>query len=175
MAKNKKYINKLEQNRGLLLQISLIIVLFIILAIFNIESKSGSGVPNSYVEINLEIDTINLKEGNIKRPTPGILNIKITEQAQFKGGKDALIVYLKENLKYPKEALEKDIQGRVYIKFEISEYGKIKDVKVIRNIHPLIDDEAKRLIKEMPDWIPAKANNEQVESEQILPIIFINN
>jgi len=173
MANEKKHINRLEQNRGLLLQISLIIALFLILAIFNVESKSVSDIENSYVEINLEVDTINLKKGNIKRPTPGILNIKITEQAKFKGDKDALSKYFKENLNYPKEALNKDIQGRVYVKFKISEYGKIKDVKIIRSIHPLIDNEAKRLIKEMPDWMPAKANNEQVESEEILPVIFM--
>lgn len=175
MAKEKKHINRLEQNRGLILQISLIIALLIMLAIFNIESKSTQDKGNSYVEINLELDSLCLKDGEIKRPTPDVFNVKITEHATFKGGKEALKKYFKENLNYPKEALNQDIQGRVYVKFKITEYGKIKDVKVIRSIHPLIDNEAIRLINTMPDWIPAKANDEQVRSEQVLPVIFINN
>lgn len=144
------------------------------LGVFNIETKSSEDVENNFVEINLEVDTLNIDLKHITKPKPNKINVKITEQAKFKGGNKALEKYLKENLKYSNEAKDKNIQGRVYVKFKITENGKIKDVKIIRSIHPLIDNEAKKVIKEMPNWIPAKANNEQVESEKVLPIIFIN-
>ncbi len=144
------------------------------LGIFNYESKNIEEVPNNYIQIKLTIDTITLDKQRVKKPNPNILITKITEQAKFKGGKEALVKYFEKNLKYPKEALKKNIQGRVYVKFKISEYGKIKNIKVIRSIHPTIDNEAKRLIKEMPDWIPAKSINNPIKSEQILPIIFMN-
>ncbi len=171
MTKQK---NILEHNRELLLQISLIIVLIIMLGVFNIEIKSSDDKQNNYVEINLDVDTLNNNLNHVSKPKPNNTNVKITEKAKFKGGKKELKKYLQENLNYPKEAKQKNIQGRVYVKFKISENGKIKDVKIIRNVHLLIDNEAKRLIKEMPNWIPAKAGNEQVESEEILPVIFIN-
>ncbi len=165
--------NILEQNRGLLLQISLIIALIVMLGIFNIETNSKEDTQNNYVEINLEIDTLKIGNKTIIKPIPNINKHKITKQAKFKGGKDALKKYLQENLQYPEEAKEKNIQGRVYVKFKISENGKIKQVKVIRSIHPIIDKEAIRIIKSMPSWIPAKSNNENIESEKVLPIIFI--
>jgi len=168
-----KHKNILEHNRGLLLQMSLIIALLIMLVVFNIEIKNSEDPKNNFVEINLEVDTLSVNNKNITKPTPNRANKTMNEQSKFKGGNDALIKYLHKNLNYPEEAKEKNIQGRVYVKFKIAKTGKIKDVKIIRSINPLIDNEAKRLIKEMPDWIPAKANNEQIESEKILPIIFI--
>ncbi len=143
------------------------------LGIFNYESKNIEDVSNNYIQIKLTIDTLISGKQKVKKPNPNILIAKITEQAKFKGGKKALVKYFKENLKYPKEALKKDIQGRVYVKFKISEYGKIKNVKIIRSIYPTIDNEAKRLIKEMPDWIPAKSMDAPIKSEQILPVIFM--
>jgi len=166
--------NILEQNRGLILQISLIITLIIMLGIFNIETNSKEDTLNNYVEINLEIDTLTTGNKTITKPIPKINKHKITEHAKFKGGKDALKKYLQENLQYPNDAKEKNIQGRVYVKFKISETGKIKQVKVIRSIHPIIDKEAIKVVKSMPNWIPAKSNNENIESEKVLAIIFIN-
>jgi TonB family protein len=166
--------NILEQNRRLLLQISLIIALIIMLGVFNIETNSKEDTPNNYVEINLEIDTLKPDNKAVTKPTPNKHKHKITEQAKFKGGKEALKKYLHDNLQYPEEAKEKNIQGRIYVKFKITENGKIKHVKVIRSIHPIIDKEAIRIIKSMPNWIPAKSNNENIESEKVLPIIFIN-
>ena len=169
----KKHPNILEQNRGLLLQLGLIFSLLIMLAIFNYESSSGEDTTKNYVEINLEIDSLSAVNEKITKPLPSHFRINITEQAKFKGGDKALRKYFADNLNYPKQAKEKDIQGRVYVKFTITEYGKIKNVKVVRSIHKLIDNEAIKLIKNMPDWLPAKANNEQVESEHILPVIFL--
>ncbi len=173
MSSHKFRHNKLEQHRGLLLQISIIISLLIMLAAFNFKSKNTSS--GNFVEINLEVDTIKSNNNKIIKPLPQTPNSHISITAQFPGGEKALKLYIKKNLRYPEKAKNKNIQGRVYVKFTISGYGKIKNITVIRSIDPMIDREAVRLIKNMPDWIPAKTNSGTTESEQILPVIFINN
>ncbi len=167
--------NKLEQTRGLILQLSIAAVLFIILAVFNIETKNSENYPKNFVEINLETDNFLTNENILIRPLPITQENIITKQAKFPGGKTALHEYFKNNINYPEEAKQNNIQGRVYVKFTITRYGKIKKAEIIRNISPCIDTEALKLIKNMPDWIPAEYNNETTESIQILPVVFLIN
>ncbi len=167
--------NKLEQHRGLLLQISIIISLMIVLGAFNYKTKNKNKITGDFVEINLEIDTNNSNNKLTTKPLPTFINLNIDTPAQFPGGKIALQKYFKKNLHYPEKAKKQNIQGRIYVKFTITRHGKIKNIKIVRSVNSLIDEEAIKLIKNMPDWTPAKSKNEQVESEQILPVIFINN
>lgn len=67
-------------------------------------------------------------------------------------------------LRYPKEAVEQGIQGRVQIGFTITETGKVTDVRVIRGVHPLLDDEAVRVVEASPDWKPARIKDRKVKS-----------
>ncbi len=163
--------NKLEENRALLLQISIIITLLIVLAAFNYQSRSKSKFDGDFVEINLQIDTAQIPQGKLKPPLP----VKLSKQAEFPGRKEALKNYFMKNLKYPEDAKKQNIQGRIYVKFTVNEYGKITNPKIIRSIYPSLDKEALLLIKNMPDWIPAKKGNLTVKSEQILPVVFIKN
>lgn len=167
---NKYRNNKLEQHRGLLIQIGIIISLLIVLAAFNYKSKNKDNLSGDFIEINLTLNTISSTINKINKPLPG-RNFK---NAEFPGGKDALKLYITTNIKYPEKAKINNIQGRIYIKFTVNRYGKIKNIKVIRSIHPLLNNEAIRLIKDMPDWIPAKSGNETIESEEIIPVIFIS-
>ena len=60
--------------------------------------------------------------------------------------------WIKKNFKYPEEAYENGIQGRVLVKFYVNVDGSISDVKVVRSVHPLLDKEAVRIIKGMPKF-----------------------
>jgi len=167
---HKKYQNNsLEQNRGLILQISIIISLLIVSAAFSYKSKNSTKFTGEFVEVTLHTDTFATKPNSINKPLPE----KIIKNSEFIGGENALRQYIKTNLHYPETAKKKNIQGRVYLKFTVNRYGKIKNIKIVRHIHPLLDKEALRLIKNMPDWQPAKTKNGSVESEQILPVIFM--
>ena len=66
---------------------------------------------------------------------------------EFPGGKEAFKAYIKSNLKYPKEALEKQVQGVVYLSAEIDDNGDVLDVKIEKGIGVGCDEEAMRLIK----------------------------
>ncbi len=167
--------NKLEQTRGLILQLSIAAVLLIILAVFNIEIKNFENYPRNFVEIDLETDIFLTNKNILTRPLPVTQENTVTKQAKFPGGKTALQEYFKNNINYPEEAKQNNIQGRVYVKFTVTRYGKIKNAEIIRNISPCIDAEALKLIKNMPDWIPAEYNNETTESIQVLSVIFLVN
>ena len=81
--------------------------------------------------------------------------------------------YIAENLRYPAEAIEKGIEGKVYVQFVIDTAGKVTTPKVVRGIHPLLDAEAIRLINEMPDWMPGQVNGKPVNGSFFLPVNFV--
>ena len=72
---------------------------------------------------------------------------------EFPGGKEAQIKFLQENMRYPQEAREKGIEGKVIVKFSVADdTGEILNPRVIRSVHPALDAEALRLVKAMPRW-----------------------
>ena len=96
----------------------------------------------------------------------------VEEHASFPGGQEKLAEFLNANIKYPAKAKRKNIQGKVFVEFVVWKDGQIKDVKVKRGVHPLLDAEAVRVIKKMPLWIPARQRGENVNARFILPINF---
>lgn len=79
------------------------------------------------------------------------------QQASFPGGNLEFNRYLMSNMKYPQVAMDNNIQGRCYFKFLVHPDGSISSVLLVRGIPgcPECDLEALRLIKKMPNWIPA--------------------
>lgn len=92
-------------------------------------------------------------------------------QASFPGGPAALRRYLEENLQWPD--VESCVQGRVTVSFMVERDGTISDVKVVRSLDPAFDEEALRLVKNMPRWNPASLNGERIRQKYILPVPFI--
>lgn len=92
----------------------------------------------------------------------------------FVGGEAELAEYIHQNLKYPTKEKEEGKQGTVYIRFVINRRGEVKSAKVIRGINcAALDNEALRLIKEMPNWIPGSQNGVTVNVEFTYPIKFM--
>ncbi len=91
---------------------------------------------------------------------------------EFVGGEDAFRKYLLSNLRYPGVAREAEIQGRVFISFVIERDGSITEVQVVRSVHPLLDDEAVRVISAMPPWVPGMQQSETVRVRFTLPVTF---
>lgn len=91
---------------------------------------------------------------------------------QFRGGKKALMDWVTANMRYPKEAAELCIQGRVIVTFIINEDGTVSDGKVVKSVHPLLDAEALRLVKIMPRWSPYKLNGKARKNKYTMPFNF---
>ena len=75
-------------------------------------------------------------------------------------------------LKYPEEAVRNGIQGRVLVDFVIDEKGKVKEVKVLKGVDPLLDAEAVKVVGASPDWRPARLQGKKVRSEMSLYVEF---
>ena len=94
------------------------------------------------------------------------------QMPEFPGGADAMEQFVNDNIKYPPLAKEKGIQGKVYVQFVVEKDGSITQVKVRRGAHELLDKEAVRVIKMMPNWKPGSMRGKVVRVRYTIPIIF---
>ena len=90
----------------------------------------------------------------------------------FKGGEEAFMKYIEENLVYPEKAKEDSITGKVVVRFVVEADGSITNVEVIRSSNKILDKEAVRVIKNMPKWIPGKQEKTPVRMVMVVPINF---
>lgn len=92
---------------------------------------------------------------------------------QFPGGMGKYMEYIKKNIKYPYPSSAKTKrEGRVIVRFIVKEDGSIINAQVVRNIDPLLDEEAIRVIYTMPRWEPGKTKGYPVNVRMFLPVIF---
>lgn len=91
---------------------------------------------------------------------------------EFKGGQEALLKYLQENIFYPLDAKENGFQGKVYIQFVVFKDGRLSDFKILKGVYPSIDQEALRAVRKMPNWIPGKNNGKAVNVRMVIPVKF---
>lgn len=90
----------------------------------------------------------------------------------FPGGVEALMGFMRSNLKYPLDAADAGIQGTVLVTFVITKLGQIEDVSVLKGVSRQLDAESLRLISKMPNWIPATTNGKPIDAQFSLPIKF---
>jgi Ca-activated chloride channel homolog len=96
----------------------------------------------------------------------------VESMPEFPGGEQALLNYLKTNLKYPAEAINNNISGKVIVQFTVNTDGSLSDIRVIRSLGFGCDEEVIRLIKAMPSWMPGKQRGKAVKTTMILPVNF---
>ena len=97
------------------------------------------------------------------------------QTSEFTGGLAALKKYLLDNMKYPKDALEKGVEGTVFIKFTVTDKGTIENAELQKAVYPSLDAEALRLVKNMPKWQPGKKNDIPQKVVFNIPIVFKSN
>lgn len=112
-------------------------------------------------------------EENSKSVKAGFGVSVVQIQPEFPGGPDSLQSFLKQNLRYPDSAKFKRIQGRVYIGFLVDKKGKIREEKILSGVNELLDNEALRVLKLMPQWKPGTAGGSATSVQYILPVDFI--
>lgn len=99
--------------------------------------------------------------------------IKGLQKPQFPGGEQSLYKYLANNIRYPERAVNANQEGAVYVNFVIRKDGSVSDVSVKKPIGFTMDEEAKRVVKSMPRWKPAKLNGKPVHYVYQLPVKFV--
>jgi TonB family protein len=114
----------------------------------------------------------NLKSVQQASKSDGDVYNIVDETALPSNGIDGFYRMIGENIRYDKEAREKNVEGKVFVSFVVEPDGTLTDVSVLKGVHPALDAEALRVVKLSPKWIPGKNNGVAVRQRQVLPISF---
>jgi protein TonB len=91
----------------------------------------------------------------------------------FKGGdKLKFREWVSRNMIYPQEAVDKKIKGKVVITFVVEKDGSVSNVSIVKGVHPLLDNEAVKVISESPKWIPGFQRGRPVRVRFVIPLNF---
>ncbi len=134
--------------------------------------EDANARPNNETPPPPQIEVAEPKPPVIEQVEPKPIFTVVEEDPSYPGGEEARIKFLSENIKYPEEAKEIGTQGRVFLTFVVEVDGSITDVKILRGIGSGCDDEAVRVVKSMPKWIPGKQRGVPVRVQFNLPIVF---
>ena len=96
----------------------------------------------------------------------------VEEMPKFPGGDEALLKYVGMNLNYPKEALRNNVQGKCILKFVVTKIGTIGKIKIVRSLSQECDEEAKRVVRTLPEFFPGRQNGRPVNVWYTLPVNF---
>jgi len=122
-------------------------------------------------------DPIDFTVENIENPTEVIENEgEIFDWAEtaavFPGGEIALRTFISNNVKYPEIAVNNEVEGTVYLRFVVTKTGKVGEIQILKSADPILDQEAIRVVKKLPDFKPAYHNGRPVNCWFSLPIVF---
>lgn len=131
--------------------------------------ESREAVPGSTLnlDVTLSPDVSQLSEVVVVgySPTKEPEELPVIEMAAPAGGRKAYKQYLEKGLRYPEQALNNKIEGKVTVQFTIETSGKIGEFQVLKGIGYGCDEEVIRLIKEGPAWVPTRRNKEPVKDK----------
>ncbi len=127
----------------------------------------------------LHTETIDIKPAKITMTQETASSVKqnevyetVEQKPEFPGGNTELIKFMQENVKYPREAIENNIQGRVVVQFVVEQDGSISNPVVSKSVNSLLDKEAVRVVSIMPKWKPGEQRGEKVRVRYTLPVTF---
>ncbi|MDP5120703.1 MAG: TonB family protein [Spirosomaceae bacterium] len=96
----------------------------------------------------------------------------VEQNPEFPGGATEMYKYIGERIKYPKLAQQMKVEGKVFLRFVVQKNGEIGDIKILKGIGYGCDEEAVRVISQMPKWTPGKQNGKPVNVYFTMPIKF---
>ena len=99
--------------------------------------------------------------------------LKVVEELpQYPGGMVEFMKWLTDQLHYPEQALKQKLQGKVIISFIVNKDGSLSDLKLVQSAGKLLDDEALRVARLMPNWKPGIDKGKPCRSMIAIPIVF---
>jgi TonB family protein len=106
-----------------------------------------------------------------KRDSNFLVGMVLMPVPVFPGGDKALGEFIVSNVNYP-EGADSLREGTVIVQFKVLETGKVADPVIIKHLAPAFDEEVLRVVRLMPDFIPAKQNGKAIASQFNLPVRF---
>ncbi len=136
-----------------------------------VHKKVNTMMPRSNAPSVADIQYSEEKSEVVEKEEPVFLTVE--EQATFQGGDlQSFVKWVQANIKYPNELAETSISGRVIVQFSVDQKGKVVDIKILRGLDPLLDNEVIRVLNSSPKWSPAKQGGRAVKQTFTIPIVF---
>ncbi len=133
------------------------------------QKEKRPAVPST--QDNRPVGTITTSVPEV--PTEDNSLFKIVEcMPEFPGGMKGCLDSIQTEMCYPEEAKKAGIQGRVILQFIIEKDGTPTQPRIVRSVHPLLDKEALRIIRQMPKWIPGKQDGKPQRVLYTIPVPF---
>ena len=169
ILKRLKMMDKSKSSKVAKLKLLLAVpAVLIVVLVFSCTNKNEFQTENEIKKQKIEVIDNEVKNE--------IVDIIITsnpdEVSLFPGGNEALYAFIRENVVYPEEAMEKGIEETIYVMFTVLQTGEVVNVKVAKGENELLKSEAVRVIKLLPNFKPAQKNGKPVNVEMVIPIVF---
>jgi protein TonB len=140
----------------------------------NPGTETREGTDDIYSEYQPEV-IVEKVEDPIPVPPPPpkkkVFNF-VEKFPEFPGGEMEMLKFIGENIRYPAAAAANNIQGLVVLQFVVDAQGRIEDINIVKDIGGGCGDEAVRIVKAMPIWIPGEQNGLPVAVRYTLPVHF---
>jgi TonB family protein len=167
----RRFIMMTKMKSGLIAKVKfmvvvpIIVITMVFIACNDTESKKPENSKSTTDSVKEQTQAV---QANVDEP---IFN-EVEEMPVFGKTNNDLSNYLASNIKYPKVAMEKGIQGKVFISFVVTKTGEVANVKVEKPVNELLDAEAVRVVSTMPKWTPGMDKRNPVNVKLTLPINF---
>jgi len=133
---------------------------------------TATGDPNIVATIETGGGSSGPAEGPDTAPATNEPFIVVEKMPEFAGGQAALLRYLQKHLRYPGSALAAGVGGRVFMSFVVGADGSISEVTILKGLGYGLDEEAQRVVRQMPAWVPGYQSKHAVPVRFTLPITF---
>lgn len=164
-------IKKIKSSKTTAVKLSLVVIVtatLLVIFAFDNEQEQVQNKKTTYKQAKV---VVNDQQKSTQTKVQGFIDFE--EHASFQGGDFTKFQkWIHDNLKYPPNAKEKGISGKVYVQFVVNTAGEVVDVKVVRSANPLLDEEAVRVVKSSPKWEPAKFKGDKSKQQFTMPIAF---
>lgn len=97
----------------------------------------------------------------------------VDKMPEYTYGESGLSAFISHNIRYPREARQEGIEGRILCSFIVASDGSISNIEVVEGANGALNDEAVRVLGLMPRWVPGENNGEKVHVKCLLPIDFV--
>ncbi len=141
------------------------------------EDISTTESKSDQVKSNISIEGLNIKKGigdiyiEAKKVESEIILFPDVE-AEFIGGRVAMVQFINNTMSYPQDAIDMDEQGRIQLTFVVEKDGSVSNVEVVKGGYKSLNREASRIIRSFPNWKPAESAGKKVRSRINIPIVF---
>jgi periplasmic protein TonB len=141
---------------------------------------------NSFSQVKEKEATIDVDNGNMEKvlveavpdwelddKNKTLFNThEVDVKPDFPGGMEKFKLYISKKIKIPKEVSANKKKGKVFVQFIIEKDGKLSEIKVLRDFGYGSKEEAERIMKKSPNWLPAEHKGEKVRCRYTIPILI---